>query len=188
VRDHRPFDTESKVLSEPVAARLLERASELDAARSAGLQVEELRAAATQAGISASAFDAALDELQRTGEPAVAVENERRPRHRSRWTLTVGFVAMGAAFLLYGIGRNVAPVEAVVQRSFPLQCLSLAEAGALIRPILAENGVAYAPANAQRVLTVRATQAQIDKVRSVLDQQESAGSPACAVRAGSAPR
>jgi hypothetical protein len=49
-----------QVLPDREAARLLARASELDAERRAGTPVTELRAAAAEAGISAPAFEAAL--------------------------------------------------------------------------------------------------------------------------------
>ena len=49
-------------LPDSAARRLLERAGELDGPRS-GIPVSELRQAATEAGISSQAFDAALGEL-----------------------------------------------------------------------------------------------------------------------------
>ncbi len=60
---NRPGDRDPEVLSEPAAARLLARASELDELRRAGTSVADLRAAAAEAGISAPAFDAALDAV-----------------------------------------------------------------------------------------------------------------------------
>lgn len=51
-------------LPEEAAQRLLKRASELEAARSAELSVAELREAAREAGISPGAFEQALAELR----------------------------------------------------------------------------------------------------------------------------
>ena len=54
-------------LPEDAAHRLLARAVELDATRSAELTIAQLRAAATDAGISDTAFDAALKEWRSVG-------------------------------------------------------------------------------------------------------------------------
>lgn len=164
---------DAEVLPDPVTARLLSRASELDAARGAGATLVELRAAAVEAGISARAFDAALAELHGAGQgrlPDVSGQPRRRPQ---MWALGVGIAALIAA----------APAAApMVQEAFLLRCLSPGEAAELIRPVLGlrTNSVVYSPAHAPRVLTIHATPAQIRNVRSVLDRYEGAGSPACA--------
>lgn len=182
---HRlPAEPDAEVLPESAAARLLARASELDAARGAGAAVTELRAAAAEAGISARAFDAALAELHGTGQarvPAVSGRLRRRPR---TWALAAGLAALiGAGALAVTQTRVPAGAAApVVEEAFLLRCLSPGEAAELIRPLLTlpTNGIVYSPAHAPRVLTVRATPAQIQNARSVLDRYESAGSPACA--------
>ena len=180
MRDRRP--AEPNVLSESDATRLLQRASELDAASSAHLQLAELRAAATQAGISANAFDAALEELQ-AAKSRVVAESEPTPRPRRRWTVLVAIAAVLGAFGVFGSMRVVPAAQAsAIEEVFLLRCLSPGEARALISPILARSGAAYAPANARRVLVVRASQPQIDKVRSILEKEEAPGSTACAVR------
>jgi hypothetical protein len=69
VHDRRPREPDAEVLSDPVAERLLARASELDAAHGAGAAVDDLRAAAAEAGISAGAF---VVMLSRTPTDAVA--------------------------------------------------------------------------------------------------------------------
>ena len=55
---------ESTTLSDAAVRRVLARAAELDAARAGQLTVRELRDAATEAGLSAEALSAALDELR----------------------------------------------------------------------------------------------------------------------------
>jgi len=69
----------------------------------------------------------------------------------------------------------------MIEKAFLLRCLSAGQAAALIRPVLdlPTNTVESSPA-APGVLTVRATSSQLEKVRSVLDPYEGAGSPACA--------
>jgi len=182
---HRRQNPETDVLPEPVATRLLERASQLDAARFGSTAVADLRAAATAAGISSSAFDAALEELQRSGPPAVIPAPPPQPR-RSPWKLVASLTAVIVAMGFVGISRGVAPAAEVVREAFLLRCLSAEEAGALIRPILGQTGEVFVGRNEGRVLNVSATPFQMQRVRAELDRQERPGSPACAVRSGPA--
>ena len=94
-----PAEPDAEVLPEQVASRLLTRASELDAAQRAGTVVAELRAAATEAGISPTAFDAALSELH---EGKAQVPDEIKPRRRvPMWAFTavVAALTIGALFV-----------------------------------------------------------------------------------------
>jgi hypothetical protein len=188
VHNRPPAKADSEVLSEPAAARLLSRASELDAARGAGAAVLELRAAALEAGISARAFDEALAELH-GAEQARVPDVRAQPRRRRRlWALAVGVAALIAASSI-AVNRALVPsgvaaqaAAPMIQEAFLLRCLSPGEAAELIRPLLdlRTNTVVYSAAQAPRVLTIRATPAQIRNVRSALDRYEGAGSPACA--------
>ena len=100
-----PSDRDREVVPEQVATRLLERASEMDAARTSGSSVADLRAAAAEAGISAQSFDAALAELQREVTVGAAIA-PKRSRHRLlAWVL--------AAVVLLPLGMLV------VSRLFP---------------------------------------------------------------------
>ncbi|HEV8361990.1 MAG TPA: hypothetical protein VGQ52_00615 [Gemmatimonadaceae bacterium] len=94
-----PGEPDAEVLPEQVASRLLTRASELDAAQRAGSVVAELRAAATEAGISPAAFDAALSELH-AGK--AQLPDEIKPRRRvPMWAFSavVAALAIGALFV-----------------------------------------------------------------------------------------
>ena len=82
MRDRRHSDTESTVLSELAAIRLLERASELDAARAAGIQLADLRAAATQAGISGTTRGL---PVIRASPAALKVTRFKVARFSGRW-------------------------------------------------------------------------------------------------------
>jgi len=177
-------ESDPEVLSNPVAERLLERASELDAALRGGtLAVSDLRSAATEAGISPQAFDAALAELRDAEETSAPNVTAQPPARRWRWALA-GVLALIAVGTL-GVARR-APTDAagapMIEREFLLRCLSADQGAALIRPVLdlPTNTVVYSPARAPGVLTVRATSAQLEKVGSVIDSYEGAGSPACA--------
>ena len=181
MRDRYPV--EPRVLTESQATRLLQRASELDAARSAHLQLAELRSAATQAGISAGAFDAALEELQQADARA-STQPSAPPQGRTRWRrVALSAVAVVGMLVMFASMRVVPAAEAsAVEEVFLLRCLSPTEARTFIAPILRRSGAAYTPANAQRVLVVRGSQAQIDDVRSTLDQLEGSSSTACTAR------
>src|SRR5688572_27726870 len=105
---HRlPPKPEPEVLTESVAARLLARASELDAARLAGVSVSELRAAAVEAGISTRAFDAALAELQGAEQarvPDVTAQPRRAPKTRALAAKVAALVFAAGAVILF-LGR-----------------------------------------------------------------------------------
>jgi hypothetical protein len=73
---------EAERLSEEAARRLLERATELEAARSAGLSVAELREAAREAGITPDAFEQALTEFRGADPSSLMV-----PPPAGRWRL-----------------------------------------------------------------------------------------------------
>ena len=191
MRRRLPAESNSEVLSNPVAERLLERASELDAALRGGtLAVSELRSAATEAGISPQAFDAALAELRDTEEASAPNVTAPPPARRRTWALAAAVMALIAVGTL-GVARR-APGDAagapMIERAFLVRCLSADQAAALIRPVLdlPTNTVVVSPERAPGVLTVRATSAQFEKVRLVLDPYEGAGAPACA-RTPSAP-
>jgi hypothetical protein len=102
------MEPDAEVLPAQVAERLLKRASELDAARSAGSAVAELRAAAAEAGISADAFDTALGELQKAEQaPApVAAVSTRRWRRMFIGLAVIGALVLAAA-TIYIPGRLV---------------------------------------------------------------------------------
>lgn len=87
--------TRHEVLPPELASQLLARASELDAA-SFGSTVSELREAAAEAGISASAFEAALVEVENAHARKLGMV---APVRRERRKLTV---ALGMALLAAG--------------------------------------------------------------------------------------
>ena len=139
MRRRLPAESNSEVLSNPVAERLLERASELDAALRGGTPaVSELRSAATEAGISPQAFDAALAELRDTEEASAPNVTAPPPARRRTWALAAAVMALIAVGTL-GVARR-APVDAagapMIERAFLVRCLSADQAAALIRPVL----------------------------------------------------
>ena len=167
-----------KALPEPVAARVLARASELDAAAE-GVPVAQLRAAAVEAGISERAYEAALSEEHRGG-----------PGRRLRtWVFTATTVVLlvSGAFAVAAVrARPVSGPLAgppMVDEAILVRCLSPGEAAALVRPRLQlpANTILVNPTHAPRILTLHATPAQLREVHALLDQYERSGSAACGV-------
>jgi len=182
-----PTDPDTEVLPDALAARVLARASELDAAFSTGT-VANLRSAAVEAGISSRAFDAALAEVRAEDQAPVVTASPRRRSGGRRWFLALG-IAAATVFASYFVIRVVVPVDAaasagvpLVEERFLLRCLQPGEAAELIRPLLVRSNTVYSPGNAPRVLVVRATPEKIQEVRLLLDRHEGAGSTTCAVR------
>ncbi|HET9013221.1 MAG TPA: hypothetical protein VFN38_15450 [Gemmatimonadaceae bacterium] len=88
-------------MPDAIASRLLARASELDALRSDDVTVADLRAAAAEAGISGSAFDAALEELRQSGRlPTSNPLPRRRNGARAFVVLLTGAVVLAAGLLV----------------------------------------------------------------------------------------
>ena len=179
VRRRLPNESDSEVLSNPVAERVLTRASELDAALRGGtMAVSELRSAAVEAGISSEAFDAALAEVRDAEEAPVPNVMTQPSAHRWRWLLGIAAVLVTVGTL--GVAR-VTPDAAgppMVEKTFLLRCLPADQAARLVRPVL-DLPTNTVIASADGVLIVHATSAQIEKVQSVLDPYEGAGAPAC---------
>jgi len=102
-------------LPDDVAQRLLARATELDE-RGGRTSIDQLRRAATEAGISPAAFEAALAELARgeLGRPAPAAGIDVRgswvtsPLRRG---LLVAVAAIAAILLAVGAMRSVTTAE-----------------------------------------------------------------------------
>jgi hypothetical protein len=88
-------------LPEEAARRLLERASELEAARGADLSVAELREAAREAGIRPSAFEQALAEYRRTDPASAATAAPALRRRLARfWPAALVLAALLSVLVL----------------------------------------------------------------------------------------
>ena len=168
MNERRPILPET-VLSEPAAAQLLARASELDAALKGGTSIATLRAAAAEAGISNTAFDAALIEVQAERPAQVPAVGAQRRRVWS-WLAGASLVMLGMATVV--VARSPTPTG-LIEQSVMVRCLSIEEAGYMIRPYLDRSSLVVARPES-RVLRIRATPAQIDRIRAVLDQAERA--------------
>lgn len=177
--DRRRVEPDAEVLPARVAERLLKRASELDAARTAGTAIAELRAAAAEAGISADAFDAALGELRKADQPPspVSAVSTRRWRRLFFGLAGVGAIVLAAATIFIPM-RLVAPAAAnMVEHTIQLNCLSADKALDLIRPLLTDRAnTIVRPGNSSSTLIVRATPEQLRNVRAAIDQLDNAQS------------
>jgi hypothetical protein len=186
VQNRTPGDRDPEVLSEPNAARLLARASELDELRRAGSTVAELRAAAAEAGISAPAFDAALTELQQAGQ-APLPDVRRPPRRRLGRVFTLAVASMlGILFgarMLFPVPGSSEPAGRVAELRIPLRCLTPDEATELVEPLLGESWNSVSSDRAiSRGIIVRATQEQLTQVQALLAKHEREGSATCNTR------
>lgn len=183
---------ESQLVSDPIAARILARASELDASQASGVMVAELRAAAAEAGISDRAFNTALAEMHEEQEPAAAPVRPRNTRVARAMAIVA---ALGLATLF--VGRLVIPSKQTVESAglqftphpISINCLAPGEAASLVRPLLTlpQNSVIVNSGSAARMLTVFATAEQMTRVYALLEQYEQPGSVACAARPAVAP-
>ena len=180
--DHRRSDREREILPDPVATRVLKRATELEALRRAGASVAELRSAALEAGISESAFEEALGEIQRA-EAADAPDIRRATRSRVR----IGAAVAGIVLIVTGIfvRERVAPAPApgvVVEQTFTLRCIPANEAASMLRPILVQSGTISFSMRIPTELKITGSPEQLRQARSILAEQDVPGSPACPVR------
>jgi hypothetical protein len=190
--DRRQRDPDGQVLSESIRERLLRRASELDAARS-GTRMADLRAAAAEAGISPAAFDEAVAELHLADE-ASAPAPLQGSRARSRFlrisvAVMVGLVAIGVLRMVIPMETQAVSTGAIVEQSFVLRCLSTPDAADLIRTNLrgSTGASVITRGNASRIITVRATNAEIERVKQMLEENDGVGSTACTVPRTSTP-
>ncbi len=176
-----PSRPDEEFVPEPLRERLLERASEIDAREA---RVSDLRAAATEAGISQRAFDAALEEMRLTRE----LRAEKRKRTRGMRLLLMFLGSAGLTILVgtYIIPRTIArptysaPSAPAATSSFSyeeysLGCLTSEQARSIASLYLTEpaNTLSYSKATGR--LGITATAEQHRKVKSTLES-------ACAVR------
>ena len=180
--DHRRSERDRQILPDPVATRVLERASELEALRRAGASVADLRAAAVEAGISESAFEEALGEIERA-ESAGAPEVRRPTRKRLR--LAAAVAAFALLFTGYFVLRTVVPPEspaAAVEQTFTLRCIPANEAASMLRPMLVQSGRISFSMRIPTELKITGTPEQLRQAESILREQDVPGSAACPVR------
>ncbi|MDQ8165985.1 MAG: hypothetical protein P3A28_09565 [Gemmatimonadota bacterium] len=152
-----------------VAERILARASELDANSA---HVAELRSAAAEAGISASAFDAALAEYREGARDRVTARvPEYGTRRRGLIATLIAFLAVGALFFFMRVVPNSVQVADPYSTRIPLNCTTPDAAAALARSMLDDrtSTIQTGPGN----ITISApTQEQIDRVREAIAQRE----------------
>ena len=179
--DPRRSEREKEYLSDPLATRVLARASELEALRRAGASVAELRAAAVEAGISEDAFEEALAEIRRA-ESAGVPDVQRSRRLRIRITATVAIVVLLMAGLL--VGRTVVPARAPasVTQTLQLRCIPANEAASMLRPTLVQSGRISFSMREPTALTITGTPDQLRLAREILAKEDVRGSPSCPLR------
>ena len=162
---------DAEVLTDALTRRVLTRASELDELRRAGATVAELRAAATEAGISAEAFDAALAEVRDAQSTQVSTEVVGA-RRRTRLKAAAAVVALLIGLGVFTVGRTVVPAPVpTLEQTLSLRCLTPAQVGELVRPWVdpGTTSISFSDRTPGE-FTIRATPADIEKVKAVLNQ------------------
>jgi hypothetical protein len=182
--DHRRSERDRQILPDPVATRVLERASELEALRRAGASVADLRAAAVEAGISESAFEEALGEIQRA-ESAGAPEVRRPTRLRLGIAASVASLALlfAALFVIPRVApAPESPAAVVNEKTFTLRCIPANEAASMLRPILVQSGTISFSMRIPTELKITGTREQLLQAEWILAERDVPGSPSCPVR------
>ena len=92
-------------LPEQLARQVLARAAQLDEKERMSVSVDELRAAAVEAGISSTALDQALSEIAReqTASEARAIAKREQPRTSRRWGLVAVILVLGLLMATFGV-------------------------------------------------------------------------------------
>ena len=175
MHDRQPVSPEP-ALSDPAAAKLLARASELDAALKGSTSIATLRAAAAEAGISSAAFEAALLEAEAERQAQTPAAGSRRQK---TWPRLAAAAVLLLAMITIGVQRSTLPAG-IIERALLVRCLPPQDAAELIRPYLDRTSKVVIP-RGSRVLRIRATPAQLERIQSALDQAERA-STACVSR------
>jgi hypothetical protein len=194
-----------KRLSEPVANRLLERASEIDARLRAGSTVAELREAANAAGISAEAFEAALAEVQLEGKkvPVMVFEPAAPPQPKFNYrrfftTISLQLIIVLVPLILYkyNTSKRVRSVSAsaasgieAYQHEIQLRCLSAEEASSIVKPIVMQKGSAASGfrmamrSSQPGVLRMTASDELLQEIRTALTKAENDPARTCTLEA-----
>ena len=162
-----------------LSARVLQRASEIDASGESGTSIAELRHAALTAGISEHAFDRALAEVhQRPVDQSEAVKQPARAGHRRRRLggIVTGLIVvpLSLAFLLRSqwVPHQVGDAG-MVDETIELGCLAQRDAGMLLRPLLPKGKSTMAWSEQEpRELRVHSTAAQIRLMREKVAEVE----------------
>jgi hypothetical protein len=137
---------------------------------------------------------AAFDEL-RSATPAyvtsdVAIASSRGRRRLDGVSgLALAMAVMGVVWFVTPLHRLVVRAEGLstpmVEEAFLLRCMTPAEAAELTRPYLRTKTSSMTITDrAPGVLTVRASPAQMQIVRSVIDRNDGTGASACPARPG----
>ena len=189
-------------LSDPLAARLLQCASEIDATGQSGATVAELRHAAQAAGISEQAFDAALAELQQAQQPTTLRTDPAPPRFSrmlrvaTLWALVLVVPLVTLFTMRANRVKADAGAEGLVDATITLTCLSASEASERLRALVLEearrgnrDGKMRISFNSRdpRVLQVHATPAWVARMRATLAELENAPGTVCTLPGANTP-
>ena len=137
------------------------------------------------------ALKAAYERLD-SGSPPLLTAEAALTTARRRWLARLIGLGLGILFLaiLATFARQLVPPGArpgalgggLSAETFRLHCLTPVQAGELIQPYLRANGSAYYTSERTAgIITVRSTEEEMMKTRSVLDRYDTPGGGVCAV-------
>lgn len=129
------------------------------------------------------AFDDARSSLPAALVAVHTLETARRRNIVRYFKAAVG-IAIAAGVMIVVVSR-VAPVPArvpVAGETFRLQCLSPEQAAVVIKPFISPGSLISIPSRSLGVITVQASNEEMQKVRSILDHYDNAGQAQCAVQ------
>jgi hypothetical protein len=110
-----------------------------------------------------------------------------RRRRVGRMYMLALVVLLGASATMV-LRRSILPRSgilrgpALITETFRPTCISATEAGELIAPYVRSDGSAYYTREASNALTVRATEEELMKSRSMLDRYDNPSASTCTVR------
>ncbi|WP_396224557.1 hypothetical protein [Gemmatimonas sp.] len=183
--------TETDGISEPEAARLIQRAAEIDATDSP-LTATQLREVALESGISSAAFERALSEMRTEAGMSREVAAAKSDRAVTvSWKGRTGAAFLGVllvavAMLAYGnrSERTTPSLDPLQDATIKLTCLSEGDAAVLARDYL-PKGASTLKWNAVRepgILYMHAPAQSISQFKERLAAAERDGATICSVR------
>ena len=183
--------TETNGISEAEAARLINRAVEIDT-RDAPLSATQLREVALESGISSAAFEQALSEMREESGASRKVERSDAGRStRAFWKRRTLAAVSGALLITLAVlgyvslsGPTASTFDELQDATIRLSCLSEGDAALVARNYL-PKGSSTLKWNATRepgVLYMHAPAQSIRQFREKLAAVESDGATICATR------
>lgn len=128
-----------------------------------------------------------LNNLPPMSNPITVAETAGRLAQRRRMgsvvvtlsSIALGFAIWFAAYTILPDLTGVGSTPATLTETFPLKCLSPQQAGQIVNPYVRSRGTMYYTTDGVAAITVRATPAEMARVREVLRNFDSGRNASC---------